>query len=250
MNGTAGWGAKLMNSSITGMSPWILFSLLAGPGRYQLAAGLALATAVLLLLVRHRPIFLEAAGLVFFAVLTVLGMIAPPDTLRWLETYGNEVSNLTIVALAVVSVAAGTPLTTPYARKKVPRELWHTRDFRRINLVVTHAWSLAFLTAAVAGLIGDLVLRDPDNLWTAWLVQASALITAARFTEWYPAVPRPPVRRLLMPFVGLLIPMGVLVLVYDAAPRWFAVGLIVTGVILARALRKEVAVAKQEGREP
>ncbi|MEU0665514.1 hypothetical protein ABZ508_05035 [Streptomyces lavendulocolor] len=250
MNGATGWGARLMNSSITGMSPWIVFSLLAGPDRYELAAATSLALAVLLVVVRHRPVFLEVAGLVFFAVLTVAGMIAPPDTLRWLETWANEVSNLTIAALAVASVAARAPLTVPYARKKVPREFWHDPDFRRANVVVTYVWALAFLVAALAGAIGDLVLDNPDNLWTAWLIQASALITAVRFTEWYPAVPRPPVRSLLMPFVGLLIPMGVLVLVFDAAPRWFAVGLIVVGVVLARALRKEVAVAQQEGREP
>jgi hypothetical protein len=250
MNGTAGWGARLMNSSITGMSPWIVFSLLVGPDRYELAAALSLAVAVVLVVVRHRPVFLEVSGLVFFAVLTVVGMIAPPETLRWLETYANEISNMAIVALAVLSVAARAPLTTPYARQKVPREFWHTHAFLRSNVVVTHAWALAFLVAAIAGLVGDLALHDPDNLWTAWLIQASALITAMRFTEWYPAVPRPPVRSLLMPFVGLLIPMGVLVLVYDAAPRWFAVGLIVVGVILARALRKEVVVARQEGREP
>ncbi|MER7109707.1 hypothetical protein [Streptomyces sp. NPDC000229] len=250
MNGTAGWGARLMNSSIAGMSPWIVFSLLVGPDRYELAAGLSLALAVVLVVVRHRPVFLEVAGLVFFAVLTVIGMIVPADTLRWLETYANEISNLTIAALAAASVTARAPLTTPYARKKVPREFWHTHDFLRANVVVTYAWALAFLVAAVAGLVGDLLLRDPDNLWTAWLIQACALITAMRFTEWYPSVPRPPVRSLLMPFVGLLIPMGVLVLIYDAAPRWFAVGLIVLGVVLARALRKEVVVAKQEGREP
>ncbi|MGI5482879.1 hypothetical protein [Streptomyces lavendofoliae] len=250
MDGTAGWGARLMNSSITGMSPWIVFTLLLGPGRYELAAWLALAVAVVLVLVRHRPVFLEVAGLVLFAVLTVVGMIAPPETLRWLEAYANEVSDLAVVALAVLSVAARVPLTTPYARRKVPRAFWHTPGFLRANVVVTHAWSLAFLAAALAGGVGDLVLHDPDNLWTAWLIPASALVTAMRFTEWYPAVPRPPVRSLLMPFVGLLIPMGVLVLVFDAAPRWFAVGLIIVGVILARALRKEVAVAQQEGREP
>ncbi|RST15176.1 hypothetical protein E2C00_07250 [Streptomyces sp. WAC05374] len=249
MNGASGWGARLMNSSITGMSPWILFSLLVGPSRYELAAALSLAVAVVLVLVRHRPIFLEIAGLVFFGVLTVIGMIAPLDTLRWLETYANEVSNLAIAALAALSVAVRAPLTTPYARRKVPREFWHTPQFRRANVVVTQVWGLAFLAAALAGAVGDLVLHNPDNLWTAWLIQASALITAMRFTEWYPAVPRPPVRSLLMPFVGLLIPMGVLVLVHDAAPRWFAVGLIVVGVILARALRKEVVVAKQEGRD-
>lgn len=250
MNGAAGWGARLMNSSITGMSPWILFSLLVGPSRYELAAALALAVAVVLVLVRQRPVFLEVAGLVFFGVLTVIGMIAPTDTLHWLDTYANEVSNFTIAALAGLAVAARAPLTTPYARKKVPREFWHTPDFLRANALITYVWGLAFLAAALAGLIGDLVLRNPDNLWTAWLIQASALVTAMRFTEWYPAVPRPPVRSLLMPFVGLLIPMGVLVLVFDAAPRWFAVTLMVVGVVLARALRTEVAVAKEEGREP
>ncbi|MDN3295655.1 hypothetical protein QWM81_16665 [Streptomyces ficellus] len=259
MNGAAGRGARLMNSSITGMSPWILFSLLAGPGRYGLAAALALAVAVLLVLVRHRQIFLEVAGLVFFAVLTVIGMIVTADTLRWLDTYAGELSNLSIAALALVSVAVRAPLTVPYARKKVARAFWHTRDFQRTNVIITYAWGLAFLAAAVAGGVGDLVLHNPDNLWTGWIIQVSALVTAARFTEWYPAVvrarldptePVPPVRSLLMPFVGLLIPMGVLVLLLDAAPRWFAVALMVVGVVLARALTTEAVVARGEGREP
>ncbi|MET9804354.1 hypothetical protein [Streptomyces sp. NPDC006368] len=256
MNGAVGWGARLMNSSIAGMFPWILFSLLVGPGRYEPAAALALAVAVVLVLLRRRPIFLELAGLVFFGALTVIGMIVLPDTLRWLETYADETSNVTLAALACGSLAVRAPLTVPYARKQVPRAFWHTPDFPRTNRVLTAAWAVAFLVAAVAGGVGGVVLHNPDNLWTGWIIQVVAFVTAARFTEWYPAVvrarldpaggPVPPVRSLLMPFVGLLIPMGVLVLLLGGAPRWFAVALMVVGVVLARALRKEVAIEEQE----
>ncbi|MFI6102863.1 hypothetical protein [Streptomyces sp. NPDC051310] len=256
MDGAAVRGARLMSSSIAGMSPWIVFSLLAGPGRYLAAGALALAVAVLLVLVRARPVFLELAGLVFFAALTVTGMVAAPGALRWLETYGDEVADLSLVVLAGASLAARAPLTIPYARRTVPREFWHTPDFLRTASVITAAWALAFLAAAVAGGVGDLVLHNPDNLWTGWIIQVSALVTAMRFTEWYPAVvrarldpshPGPRVSSLLMPFVGLLIPMGVVVLLFDAAPRWFAVALMVVGVVLARALRKEVAIEEQRG---
>ncbi|MFJ8647306.1 hypothetical protein ACIRNI_14430 [Streptomyces sp. NPDC093546] len=257
MNGGAGWGARLMNSSITGMAPWMLFSLLSGPGRYGLAAALAAAVALALVLVRERPAFLEVAGLVLFAALTVIGLIVLPPTLHWLETYADELADLTLVALAAGSLAVRAPLTTPYARRKVPREFWRTPDFLRTNVAITAAWGLAFLAAALAGGVGDLLLRNPENLWTGWIVQVSALVTAARFTEWYPALvrarlapgtePRPRVSSLLMPFVGLLIPMGVLVLVFGAAPRWFAIALMVIGVVLARVLRTEVALEEREG---
>ncbi|MEU9984430.1 hypothetical protein [Streptomyces sp. NPDC050856] len=254
-------GARLLDSSVSGVSPWIVFSLVAGPGRYVPAAVLALALALALVtarrLARSGASFLEPAAVVLFTVAAVAGPTVPAGGYRWLETHAAEGAGLLLVLFAGASIAVRRPFTLPYARRGTDPGYWHAPEFLRTNRVITGFWALAFLTAAVAGAIGDLVLRNPVNLWTAWLVQVVAFVTAARFTEWYPRLvrarlgsgePEPPVRGLLAPFVGLLIPIGVLTLVLDAAASWFGVGLMVSGVILARALIRAEAAPTERGR--
>ncbi|PRH80245.1 hypothetical protein C6N75_05035 [Streptomyces solincola] len=255
--------ARLLNNSVVGMLPWMVFSLVSGPGRYGYGVIAALAAALALLALRHATGqdaamgVTEPTAVAVFAALGVLGLTAPENIVRWLESYAGEVTNLTVVLLCLVSLAVRAPLTLPYARQKCDRDLWREPDFLRTNRVITAAWALAFLSATVADACGDLILHNPDNLWTGWLVQAAAFVTAARFTEWYPAVVRsrmgtgehePPVRDLLLPFVGLLIPAGILSLVFDGGPRYFSVGLIVVGVVLARALRKDAGLREPAAR--
>ncbi|MEV6396704.1 hypothetical protein AB0M39_18280 [Streptomyces sp. NPDC051907] len=245
---------SLLDTPIVGMLPWILFSVLAGPGRFELAVGLALAAAVLIL-VATRVVnrgssvkILEVADVVFFAVMAVIGAFASAGTYEWLETYANEVSNIALVLIAFGSMAVGVPFTIQYARERVDREHWGSPHFLRANYVITGVWACAFLVAALAGAYGDAVLHNPDNVWTNWIIQVAAIVVAARFTEWYPRVvasrassgkPGPPVRSMLIPLVGLLIPIGVVVLIFDAAASWFGVALIITGVLLARAIGKD-----------
>ncbi|MCK8676932.1 hypothetical protein [Streptomyces lichenis] len=254
---------RMLNSSVVGMLPWMVFSLVSGPGRYGYGVAAALAAALALLALRRATRqdasmgVTEPTAVAVFTALGVLGLTAPPSMQRWLESYAGEVTNLTVVALCLASLAVRAPLTLPYARQKCDRELWSEPDFLRTNRVITASWALAFLAAAVAGACGDLILHNPVNLWTSWLVQAAAFVTAARFTEWYPAVARarmgtgehePPVRSLLAPFVALLIPAGILSLVFDGGPRYFSVGLIVVGVVLARALRKDAGLREEAAR--
>ncbi|MER5323725.1 hypothetical protein [Streptosporangium roseum] len=197
-------GGKLvgvLDDPVVGMAPWIIFSVLVGPGRFELSVVLALAVSVLLI-VANRVVrrgaslkLLEVADVVFFAALAAVGLAASADTRRWLETYAGEVSNIALVLIAFGSMALRTPFTLQYAREQVDRAHWHSPDFLRTNYVVTGVWGLAFLVAAVAGGYGDLVLRDPDNLWTGWIIQIAAIIAAVRFTAWYPGVVRARVRR-------------------------------------------------------
>ncbi|WP_433571307.1 hypothetical protein [Streptomyces sp. CA-251247] len=266
MNAAAGSapGGRLdaaLDSPIIGMSPWIIFSVLVGPGRYELAVSLALAVAVLLVVLgrvlrRGRSVkILEVSDIAFFAVLAVIGVMASPGTLHWLETYAGELSNLALVLIAFGSMAAGTPFTLQYAQERVGREYWDSPEFRRANQVITGAWGLAFLVSAIAGGYGDLVLHNPNNLWTGWVIQIAAIVMAVSFTEWYPQVVRsrrsdghpPPVRHLLTPLAGLLIPMGVLALVFDASASWFGVALIILGVVLARAIGKDAEMTRLRG---
>ncbi|MEU9861227.1 hypothetical protein AB0D99_10140 [Streptomyces sp. NPDC047971] len=256
---TVGRGAiaGLLENPVVGMAPWIIFSLLVGPGRFEIAVGLALATTIVLV-VAGRWVnrgsswkLLELADMVFFAGLAVVGAFASDGTLNWLETYAGEVSNIALVVIAFGSMAFRMPFTLQYAREQVDPAYWHTPDFLRTNYVITGVWGLAFLVAALAGGYGDLVLRDSNNIWTGWIIQILAIVVALRFTSWYPEVvraragreagrpgPDPPgLSALFLPLAGLLVPLGIAALIFDDM-WWPGTVLIVGGILLTKALRQ------------
>ncbi|MFJ9343332.1 hypothetical protein ACIRP0_29175 [Streptomyces sp. NPDC101733] len=188
--------ARVLESPVIGMAPWIVFSVVVGPGRFELAVGLALAVTLFLViggrLGRRGSSWkiLEVSDLVFFAVMAVIGALVGEGTHRWLETYAGEVSNVALFLIAAGSMAVGVPFTIQYAREQVDPRYWHTPTFLRTNYLITGAWGLAFLVAALAGAYGDLVLRDPNNIWTGWIIQIAAIVAALRFTRRYPEVVR------------------------------------------------------------
>ncbi|WP_405441556.1 hypothetical protein OG373_30580 [Streptomyces avidinii] len=247
--------AGFLENPIVGMAPWIIFSLLVGPGRFELAVVLALLAAVALIAVSRLVNrgtswkLLELADVVFFASMAVVGLLASEGTRRWLETYAGEVSNIALAVIAFGSMAVRMPFTLQYAREQVDPSLWHTRGFLRTNYMITGAWGVAFLVAAAAGAYGDLVLHNPNNIWTGWIIQVLAIVAALKFTVWYPDVVRARAARaaagkepeptnwagLLLPLAGLLIPIGIAVLVFDNM-WWLGVALIVAGSLLTKAL--------------
>ncbi|MEU9302615.1 hypothetical protein [Streptomyces sp. NPDC048269] len=246
-----------LENPVVGMAPWIVFSLLVGPGRFEIAVGIALATALALIalsrLVNRGTSWklLELADVVFFTALAAIGATASPDTLRWLETYAGEVANITLTVIAFGSMAVGMPFTLQYAREQVDPAYWHTPGFIRTNYLITAVWGLAFLVAALAGAYGDLVLHNPNNIWTGWIIQILAMVAALRFTVWYPQVvrarathdatgPEPPhLAGLLLPLAGLLVPIGIAVLVFDDNAWWLGIALMLTGGVLTKALQSQ-----------
>ncbi|MFG2293434.1 hypothetical protein [Streptomyces sp. NPDC048603] len=242
--------AGFLENPVVGMAPWIIFSLLVGPGRFELAVGLALLSAVALV-VTGRIVnrgsswkILEIADVVFFAVLAVIGALASDGTLRWLETYAGELSNIALTLIAFGSIAVGVPFTIQYAKEQVDPALWDTPAFLRTNRIITAAWGLAFLVAALAGAYGDLVLHNPDNLWTGWVIQILAIVAAVRFTVWYPDVARarargerpPHTAGFLAVLAGLLVPVGIIVLIFEDGLWWLGLVLILGGGYLAKVL--------------
>ncbi|MFJ6940524.1 hypothetical protein [Streptomyces sp. NPDC101132] len=251
--------AGLLESPVVGMAPWIIFGILSGPGRFELAVGIALAVTVLLVVAGRWSHpgsswkLLELADLIFFTGLAIIGALADDGTLRWLETYSGEISNLALVAIAFGSMALRRPFTLAYAREQTDPSVWDTPQFLRANQVITGVWGLAFLVGALSGGYGDLVLHEPDNLWTGWVIPILALIAAVRFTLWYPETlrararkaagepgPEPPgLNAMLAPLAGLLVPVGVLVLIFEDGLWWLGVALIVAGVLSGKALRAD-----------
>ncbi|AKD97822.1 MULTISPECIES: hypothetical protein [Rhodococcus] len=180
----------VLQSPLAGLSPWILLSLLSGPGRFEESAAAALGLSLLILAASHRRggtvKLLEVFDVVFFGVLAAIGLLASANTIRWFELWGGELTNIALVVFAFGSILLRNPFTLQYAKESTPEEYWTTPLFLRINYVITAVWALAFTWSAAVGLFGDALLHDGDNFWTGWILQLLGTFFAISFTEWYP----------------------------------------------------------------
>ncbi len=246
-----------LESPFFDFAPWIVMSVLVGPQRFVLAASLATASSCAIAganwLLGVKPKVLDDVGIAFFAALIVVGLAVDDTTRHWFERWSGDLSNVLIMLIALGSIVVGKPFTVQYAHETIAPEHWETERFKRLNYVVTWAWVGAFALTAFVGFLGDGPLKQPDNLWTNWIVQIAALILALRFTEWYPdyaiahelmergepTEPPPTARELVIPLAGYLIPVGILVLCVGGAPWWTGAGLIVIGAIAAHWLGVE-----------
>lgn len=248
----------VLASPIVGFAPWIAFSVLEGPNRYELAIAAALGIAVLQLVMGMvagaRPKLLDVSAIVFFLGMAVAGLLVDPGSQRWLDRWSGEVSNVMLVLVALISIVWRSPFTIQYAREMTPDEYWKTPLFIHINYVLTWVWTAAFAVTALVGWYGDGPLNQPDNIWTNWIIQIALLIFAIRFTDWYPdaaaarALPAsedpsgtPPasVASLFLPLAGYLVPLGIVLLALGEVPTWSGVGLIVFGAVLGRFLHQQ-----------
>lgn len=249
---------ELLNSPLAGLSPWIVMSLVSGSnGRLELSVALALAISALLVVLSLSQgsslKLLELSDTIFFAGLALIGLLATPGTTRWLEQWAGEISNLALVVIAILSIAIRRPFTLSYAREMTDRELWENPEFIRTNYVITWAWAVAFVIQAASGAFGDVVLDNPNNLWTGWIIQTVPIVVAIQFTVWYPKYvtararqeqglstdPPPPLSDFLVPLTGWLIPIGVIALIVGGSPWWVGVGFIVAGAALTNLFHRD-----------
>lgn len=248
-----------VKSPFAGLAPWILMAVLNGPGRFEEAASAGLGLTLLTLWVGRRrgvPVHLiEAFTAVYFAVLAVLGIVAPPATIAWLEMWAGELSNIALALFVIVTLLIRRPFTLAYAKDTTAEEHWDSPLFLRINYVISAFWGGAFVVSALAGAYGDLVLGDNDNFWTAWIVPIGMIIWAVAFTEFYPdyatakaqhaaGEPTEAAPSLLAvfdwfpPFVTVI---GIVALVSDTLPAVGAIVLIAAGVAGSAVLRLRTA---------
>jgi hypothetical protein len=245
-----------LHSPLAGLAPWIAMSLLSGPGRFEESVSTALGLSILFIYLRLRrggslkP--LEVFEVAYFGSLAIVGLLASDNLIGWLEKWSGEMSSLALAVFTFGSLLVGNPFTLPYAKETTPREYWDSPIFLSINRVITLVWALAFTVAAAAGLYGSIVLDQPDNFWTAWIIPIAAMLFAFSFSEWYPDVasaeaPRPPGESpevapplsklfdFLPPFV---MAVGIAMLVTDTDPMWLAIISIVVGAVGSAALRR------------
>lgn len=255
---------KVLSNPFTQFAPWIVMSVVEGPGRFELAAGLAFATALGMglvgLLVGIRLMLLDVVGIVFFACLIVAGLVVDQDGLSWLERWSGELSNIAVALVALLTIAIRRPFTLPYAREEADPGHWDSPVFTRVSYVLAWLWSGAFVIIAIVGFIGDGPLDQPDNVWTNWIVQIAMLIAALAFTEWYPdraaataeiatgerTEPPPPVAAVFRPLAAYLVPVGVVILVLADWPWWVGSAVIAAGILITRRLGEDERRARAE----
>ncbi|MCV7191746.1 hypothetical protein [Mycolicibacterium brumae] len=246
-----------LRSPLSGIAPWVLMSLLATPGHFEIAVctalGLALATMWLGSRRGMAVHALDVFGAVFFAALAVVGVFAPPETITWLTNWAGQLTNASLALFVLVTILIRRPFTLPYAKEQAPPEYWDSPLFSKVNYVISGVWAAAFTFSAAVGAYGAGVLGDPDNFWTGWVLQLGAIFFAVAFTEFYPDYagakdaasrgenePAPPLAKLFDWLPTFVLIAGIFGWVTDALPDAAGIGMIVVGVLGNVAVNKLV----------
>ncbi|MGW2208336.1 hypothetical protein [Streptomyces sp. NPDC001781] len=172
--------------ALLSFAPWIIFGVVAGPSTWEYAALAALIAALVLSaqdLLHGRVRILDAAGIVFFAVLSVMALALNRPDLLWLETYAQVISSGLVAVIAFVSLLYD-PFTAQYARESTPRQYWDSPVFRHINRVLTTCWGVTFALMTASTWLAVHFPRQDD--WLNWVVPVALLVVAVKLTRRYP----------------------------------------------------------------
>ncbi|MCV7042390.1 hypothetical protein BST36_13560 [Mycolicibacterium moriokaense] len=255
---------SFLKSPFAGIAPWALLSVLSGPGHFSQAVLAAVGLSVVVLLISWARSIkvhsLEVFGLVFFAGLAAVGLLANDNVIRFLEVWAGELTNISLACFAWLTLLVRRPFTIAYAKDTTPQEYWDSPLFIRTNNVITAVWAGAFTFAAAVGFVGDYVLHDAGNFWTGWILQLAAIFFAISFSEFYPdyaaarfdrangeAAQLPSVLGAVEWLPTFVIVTGVAGLVTGAIDFGVGVALIVAGSVASGLLAKVTGSSGQDG---
>lgn len=186
-----------MQKVFIGFIPWVVFTLVAtrvGPGAVGAACVLAFVMAVGLIIRSvqrgESPKLLEVTGAAVFLVLG-LASYAVPGIDGFLASYGRALA-AAVLAVVIFAMLPFMPFTEQYARESVPREYWHTPEFRSINQRISAAWGAVVAAMAVSHALagtfeapdpGARLLHRPVDLVFNWIIPGLLVWAAARYTQ-------------------------------------------------------------------
>ncbi|NMN99886.1 hypothetical protein HH308_01495 [Gordonia sp. TBRC 11910] len=170
---------------LRGFIPWIAYGVVAGFADWRWGALSAFVLSVVLILIDRRSgmkvdaQILEISAAVFFAVLTAVAFIAPHSGV---EDYDSCLAFGWLALTSWLSLALRMPFTEGIAKREVPQEYWNSPRFKRVNVVITAAWALAFtVTCAVVTVVYLLGLDDSLDI----AAQVAGFVVPVMFTNWY-----------------------------------------------------------------
>jgi hypothetical protein len=153
----------------------------------QWAAGLALATGLLLFCVqaRRRSNDLSYAGILFvFAALLIVHAASGPATAAFLELHGRALVSAGVGLVLLVSVFSGHPACDAAARRAVPPWATRTFEFRRIVGRTVLGWAAAMF--CLAGLFAgtSLATGPVGKTIFGWLGPLALCLVVVNIDAW------------------------------------------------------------------
>jgi len=181
----------------------------------------------------------EVSDAALFGGIVVVAFLRDSGSQTWLADHADAVSNIGLTFVAFVSYAVGRPFTAPYTEARFGGA--DPRLLSRLDRWSTLIWGVALFLASVVTVYGEWYLDQPDNLWTAWILQTLPLIAALDLTLWIdkraiahasdePWLDPPPVM-LARDLLAWLVPTGAASLAFSGGPAWLGWGLIAVGVV-------------------
>jgi hypothetical protein len=164
--------------------PWIVFSLAAEHSTLKLAAIGALLTSALIAARSVRAgatKVLELGAVLAFLAFTIAAFNADPATAHFLDRYARAIAAGLLATIAFGSLLM-VPFTEQYARESVPRELWSSPQFKRINRQLTAMWGLVFAAMVPAHVIAGAIDTHRANLMFNWAIPIVLVVWAANRT--------------------------------------------------------------------
>ena len=166
--------------------PWILYWVVAdGPSTWMVGAVCAVLAALILGISAgfFGPRMLDLVTIVFFAGITIAGMVLGAEDRDWMDTHATTLSAGVLAAMALGSLAF-VPFTQQYAPESAPRHEWEEAAFRRTNQVLTLMWALVFALIAVLNYVA---VAAPSSVhWTKAVIPVVVIVGAAAMTRIYP----------------------------------------------------------------
>lgn len=173
-------------SPFIGFVPWIIYWVVAdGPSTWMFGAICAvIATLIMGVSAGFGGLrMLDIVTVVFFAGVTIAGMVVGAADRDWMDNYATALSSGVLAVMALVSLAF-EPFTAQYAPQSAPREEWEEVAFRRTNQVLTLMWALVFALIAVLGYVA---VASPSTVhWTKAVIPVVVIVGAFGMTQIYP----------------------------------------------------------------
>jgi hypothetical protein len=166
-------------SMLIGLASWILFTVIAEHGTLKVAsiAALVIAIGVCAYSMQggKRPKLIELAAVATFIVFTVVAFVADPSLTHWLTRYARAVA-AGVLALLVFGSLLFVPFTEEYAREMVPREYWHSAQFKQVNRKLTLLWGEIFLVMTASHIVAGTVDKQGTNIIFNWVVPVALVL--------------------------------------------------------------------------
>ena len=173
-----------MTDLIWSFAPWIVFLLAARATSFWggIAAALVACMVVMARAVSRRRVhLLDVASVVYFVALAAVIAVTRPDDLDAWARYAQAGSHAALTLIVFGSILIRHPFTQSYARETVPKELWHTAQFRALNRQISMAWGVAFLIGTVSLIVAGSV--DYRETLLRVVIPFGALAWAFKYTQ-------------------------------------------------------------------